>query len=131
MAKWYVDFVRSIIHCLSRYQVMIVNVNPFETSYDENLHAMKFASLTREVMVNPAPAATHTIGKTVGKTIKKLGPMTLSHPDLAPNKFTRKVTLSIGGQGNNKKPTDRVVSIVEGIHMILVLKIIANTLYRG
>lgn len=93
---------------------MVVNVNPYETGYDENVHAMKFASLTREILVNPAPAATHTIGKTVGKSIKKLGPMTLSHPDLVPVQHTRKVTLPMSAQAGSKRAADRVVSIVEG-----------------
>jgi len=31
-------------------QVMIVNVNPYETGYDENTHVMKFSAVAKGVM---------------------------------------------------------------------------------
>ena len=32
---------------------MIVNVNPYDTGFDENSHVMKFAALAREVYTAP------------------------------------------------------------------------------
>ncbi|KAF7978877.1 hypothetical protein HWV62_44367 [Athelia sp. TMB] len=36
--------------------VMIVNVNPHDTGFDENAHVMRFAALAREVLTTPAAA---------------------------------------------------------------------------
>jgi len=33
---------------------MIVNVNPYDTGFDENTHVMRFAALAREVTTNVA-----------------------------------------------------------------------------
>lgn len=100
---------------------MIVNVNPYDTGYDENSHVMKFAALAREVYVTPAPAPIHRAptvgpGKTVGSKIKGLGPLTLSHPDIAPTRVTntRKVTISLGGPGTGRKATDAILEVQEG-----------------
>ncbi|KAJ7596754.1 kinesin-like protein [Mycena floridula] len=97
--------------------VMIVNVNPYDTGYDENSHVMRFAALAREVYVTPAPAPVQRIpvgpGKAVGKTIKSLGPLTLSHPDIAPKQITRKVTITLGGPGAGKQTGDAVLQVVE------------------
>lgn len=92
---------------------MIVNVNPYDTGYDENSHVMKFAALTREVYVTPAPAPVHTPGpgKLTGNTIKTLGPMTLSGHDMAPRpNVTRKVTIP----GLGKRPKNTILEVVEG-----------------
>ena len=89
---------------------MIVNVNPYDTGYDENSHVMRFAALAREVYVTPALAPVHrlpnglkAIGKTAGTTIKDLGPLTLKDPEIVPKPHRRKVTVSIGGAGSGKK----------------------------
>lgn len=34
---------------------MIVNVNPYDTGFDENSHVMKFSALAKEVTTNVAP----------------------------------------------------------------------------
>lgn len=97
---------------------MIVNVNPYDTGYDENSHVMKFAALAREVLINPTPAPLQRApvgpGKLVGSKIKGLGPLTLSHPDIAPNRITRKVTISLGGPATGLNTIDTVLEVVEG-----------------
>ncbi|KAF9015039.1 P-loop containing nucleoside triphosphate hydrolase protein [Cyathus striatus] len=99
--------------------VMIVNVNPYDTGYDENSHVMKFAALAREVYVTPAPAPMQRIpvingpGKLQGNKIKQLGPLTLKGADIAPNPYRRKVTLSLGGIQSGNKPTEAVLEVLE------------------
>ncbi|KAG5648238.1 hypothetical protein DXG03_006196 [Asterophora parasitica] len=101
-------------------QVMIVNVNPYDTGYDENSHVMRFAALAKEVYITPAPAPVHRFaggmkgpGKTNGTTIKELGPMALKDPEIAPNPYRRKVTISMGGPGSGKKPAEAVMEVLE------------------
>ncbi|KAF5392517.1 hypothetical protein D9757_002193 [Collybiopsis confluens] len=100
--------------------VMIVNVNPYDTGYDENSHVMKFAALAREVYVNPLPAPVHRApaptvgpGKTIGKMIKKLGPLTLNDPEIAPQPFRRKVTISMGGESGGRKASEAILEVLE------------------
>lgn len=98
---------------------MIVNVNPYDTGYDENSHVMKFAALAREVYVTPAPAPLQRVpvvgpGAMHGKKIKNLGPLTLSDPDIAPRPFTRKVTISMNGPEHGKKPVEAILEVREG-----------------
>jgi kinesin family protein 20 len=98
---------------------MIVNVNPYDTGYDENSHVMKFASLAREVYVTPAPAPVHRVpvvgpGSSQGKKIKQLGPLTLKDPDIHPRPYTRKVMISIGGHDSGRKPVDAILEVCEG-----------------
>lgn len=104
---------------------MIVNVNPYDTGYDENSHVMKFAALAREVYVNPAPAPVQRApmvgpGKTTGKIIKTLGPMTLNDPEMAPKPFTRKVTISMDGNNNGRKYSEAVLEVLEGQFRLFV-----------
>lgn len=98
---------------------MIVNVNPYDTGYDENSHVMKFAALAREVYMTPTPAPLHRPlvgpGKTHGSKIKELGPLLLKDPDIAPNPYRRKVTLPMGKPGSGKKVSEAVLEVLEGI----------------
>ncbi|TFK76778.1 kinesin-domain-containing protein [Pluteus cervinus] len=96
--------------------VMIVNVNPYDTGYDENSHVMKFAALAREVYVTPAPAPLQRI-----PTIQPTGPQgsrvkeavrLFSNPPV-PQPQRRKVTISIGGPGSGRKPSETVLEVVE------------------
>ena len=98
---------------------MIVNVNPYDTGYDENSHVMKFSALAREVYITPAPAPVQRApvvgsGKPQGKTIKQLGPMTLKDPGIVPKPFRRKVTISTGGPGSGRKASEQVLEVLEG-----------------
>ena len=98
---------------------MIVNVNPYDTGYDENSHVMKFAALAREVYVTPAPAPLQRVpvvgpGNLHGKKIKQLGPLTLKDPEIIPRPYTRKVNFSMGGYDSGKKPIEAILEVREG-----------------
>ena len=42
--------LRSLIHLLTLcVQVMIVNMNPYDTGFDENAHVMRFSAVAREI----------------------------------------------------------------------------------
>ncbi|CAA7258737.1 unnamed protein product [Cyclocybe aegerita] len=98
--------------------VMIVNVNPYDTGYDENSHVMKFAALAREVYTTPAPAPVQRVpatvgpGKLHGNKIKNLGPLSLSDPEIIPYPYSRKVTISVGNKGG-KKPVEAILEVRE------------------
>jgi kinesin family protein 20 len=92
-------------------QVMIVNVNPYDTGYDENSHVMKFAALAREVYVTPAPAPVQRLpaaGKAPGLGGKRLPTTATSQP------YRRKVTISTGGPGSGRKASEAVLEVLEG-----------------
>jgi len=102
---------------------MIVNVNPYDTGYDENSHVMKFAALTREVYVTPAPAPLQRVpvvgpGNHKGKKIKQLGPLTLKDPEIIPRPYTRKVNFSMGAHDSGKKPVEAILEVREGKSLI-------------
>jgi kinesin family protein 20 len=98
---------------------MIVNVNPYDTGYDENSHVMKFAALAREVYTTPTPAPLYRLpagpGKAHGMKIKELGPLMLKDPEIAPNPYRRKVTIPMGGHGSGRKPSEAILEVLEGI----------------
>ncbi|TCD62039.1 hypothetical protein EIP91_007534 [Steccherinum ochraceum] len=76
---------------------MIVNINPYDTGYDENSHVMKFAALAREVATSAPtaiPRPVPTAKATAGAKSKAAAP---SH--------TRKVTLSLSGPGRKASET--------------------------
>ncbi|EKM83490.1 hypothetical protein AGABI1DRAFT_50654 [Agaricus bisporus var. burnettii JB137-S8] len=92
--------------------VMIVNVNPYDTGYDENSHVMKFSALAREVYIANAPAPVQKVpsidaGKPLGQKFKGLNPMAINDPDVIPNPFRRKVTITMG------KKNDAVLEVLE------------------
>ncbi|KZT23854.1 kinesin-domain-containing protein [Neolentinus lepideus HHB14362 ss-1] len=91
--------------------VMIVNVNPYDTGYDENSHVMKFAAAAREVCTNPVPAPLHRAPSPMKRSQQK---PTQTRPGLhgigfAPNR--RKVTLS--SVGVDRKVSKTQLEIVE------------------
>ena len=84
---------------------MIVNVNPYDTGFDENVHVMKFAALAREVCTVPATNAARappspTKPKTNGVRASVNGP------------HRRTVTLSFGGAG--RKASEAHLEVLEG-----------------
>lgn len=92
---------------------MIVNVNPYDTGYDENSHVMKFAALAKEIYITNTPAPVHKMssigpGKLQGQKFKDLNPLIMNDPDVNPNPFTRKVTLTMG------KKKETVLEVLEG-----------------
>ncbi|KAI0032497.1 P-loop containing nucleoside triphosphate hydrolase protein [Vararia minispora EC-137] len=71
--------------------VMIVNVNPYDTGFDENSHVMKFAALAKEVHT-PAPIQ-HPFPRIASPTKVSGIPQAPRH---------RQVTLSTGGREGRK-----------------------------
>ncbi|EJF66398.1 kinesin-domain-containing protein [Dichomitus squalens LYAD-421 SS1] len=85
--------------------VMIVNVNPYDTGFDENVHVMKFAALAREVATTPAQAVSR-IPPSPTKSRVPSGPG--ARPS-APHR--RKVTISLGGPG--RKVSEAHLEVLE------------------
>ncbi|KIJ21477.1 hypothetical protein PAXINDRAFT_123270 [Paxillus involutus ATCC 200175] len=87
--------------------VMIVNVNPYDTGFDENSHVMKFSALAREVStaVNNAPLPRVQASPT------KRSALTKPAPAGPPRGVTRKVTISSFGPG--KKLSEAHLEVLE------------------
>lgn len=87
---------------------MIVNVNPYDTGFDENSHVMKFSALAREIstVVNNAPVPRVHSSPTKPSATTKPGPSGL------PRAITRKVTISSFGPG--KKLSEAHKEVLEG-----------------
>ncbi|RPD81655.1 kinesin-domain-containing protein [Lentinus tigrinus ALCF2SS1-7] len=82
--------------------VMIVNVNPYDTGFDENVHVMKFAALAREVCTNPAAAVSRI----------PPSPTKLKANGIRPSSsHRRKVTISLSGPG--KKASEAHLEVLE------------------
>lgn len=86
---------------------------------------MKFAALAREVHITPAPAPVHRIpvigpGKTQGNKIRRLGPLTLKDPDIVPHPYSRKVHISMGGNGKGKVAAEAILEVLEGADFLLI-----------
>ncbi|KAI0095294.1 P-loop containing nucleoside triphosphate hydrolase protein [Irpex rosettiformis] len=80
--------------------VMIVNVNPYDTGYDENSHVMKISAIAREVATTASTAVARAVS-TIPKSKESLGSSRGS--DVAPHR--RKVTISTGGPGQSQNET--------------------------
>ncbi|KAI5119917.1 hypothetical protein M0805_000882 [Coniferiporia weirii] len=87
--------------------VMIVNVNPYDTGFDENSHVMRFAALAREVTTAPATAPLKTSVQPVQPPVRH---GTVARKVQAPQR--RKVTISTGG-GGARKASEAHLEIVE------------------
>ncbi|KAF9243827.1 kinesin-domain-containing protein [Melanogaster broomeanus] len=87
--------------------VMIVNVNPYDTGFDENSHVMKFSALAREVstVINNAPIARVQASPTKRSAVTKPVPVG------SPYGVTRKVTISSFGPG--KKLSEAHLEVLE------------------
>lgn len=87
--------------------VMIVNVNPYDTGFEEISHVMKFSALAREVstVVNNAPLPR------LQSSPNKLGLHVGLNPSRIPRGVVRKVTISSIGPG--KKVSEAQLTILE------------------
>jgi hypothetical protein len=95
---------------------MIVNVNPYDTGFDENSHVMKFAALAREVYTTPAYAPVQRIppsspAKAAARGSKTGPPVTGRYGEFTP--VRRKVTISTGGPG--RKYSEAHLEVLEGM----------------
>lgn len=104
---------------------MIVNVNPYDTGFDENSHVMRFSALARDVATTtqrilpprPPPAAKSSGLATAGRMGQGLsasiGPggtaPTKDDRGTGPTRTARKVRLSEG------TPAETVLEVVEGM----------------
>lgn len=89
-------------------QVMIVNVNPYDTGFDENSHVMRFAALAREVCTAPAtaiPRAVSTLSKDKGVPAART-----RGSEMGPHR--RQVTISTAGPG--RKASEAHLEVLEG-----------------
>jgi kinesin family member 20 len=98
---------------------MIVNVNPYDTGFDENSHVMKFAALAREVYTLKGaqrdPSPTKPVLGSVSNAKKR--ELEVAHPSLVNSKTTkRKVTIE--GRDKGRK-TETVLEIFEGCFVCL------------
>jgi len=106
---------------------MIINVNPFDTGYDENSHVMRFAALAREVYISPAPAPVQYMPpfpapnptKVQGIKTKEFGP--LAPKDQNALSQRRQVTISIGSPGKGRKANEAIVEVFEGTQPPLLI----------
>jgi kinesin family member 20 len=92
-------------------QVMIVNVNPYDTGYDENSHVMKFAALAREVHITPHTAPIHKTPAVLN--VKQQNSKARTYTS------TRRVTISVEGEG--RVQNDTVLEVLEGGASLLSL----------
>jgi len=93
---------------------MIVNINPYDTGFEENSHVMKFSALAREVSttVNNAP---------IPRVQTNLSKRSAFNSAL-PRAVTRKVTIS--SVLPNKKVSEAHLEVLEGVslHFIVYLQ---------
>jgi kinesin family member 20 len=93
---------------------MIVNVNPYDTGFDENSHVMKFAALAREVYTTPAYASVQRVPSSPPKAARgrrMAPPVTGRHGEFTP--VRRQVTISTGGPG--RKYSEAHLEVLEGM----------------
>lgn len=98
----------------SNAQVMIVNVNPYDTGFDENSHVMKFAALAREVYTTPAQAPIQRAPSPtkIGHATK---PSMVARPNIKAPSNRRQVTIA---SGTGKKYSEAHLEVLEGIFVI-------------
>lgn len=101
---------------------MIVNVNPYDTGFDENSHVMKFAALAREVYTTPAHAPVQRVIRPSSPTKAGYGSK-IGHPGTGTGTGAgrnvafapparRQVTISTVGPG--KKFSEAHLEVLEG-----------------
>lgn len=79
---------------------MILNVNPFDTGFDENSHVMKFAALAREVSTTRKPAPPGKKGSSLANSTSRKS-----------EQRRRKVTISMGKPG---RQSEALLEVLEG-----------------
>lgn len=88
---------------------MIVNVNPYDTGYDENSHVMKFSALAREVCTT-APTAVSRAIPVAAQRQPTFGQNKTRVSDVVPHR--RKVTISTGA---GKALNETHLEVLEGL----------------
>ncbi|KAL0950760.1 hypothetical protein HGRIS_007528 [Hohenbuehelia grisea] len=91
--------------------VMIVNVNPYDTGYDENAHVMRFAALAKEVYVSPTQAAVQRFPGSIFNAMKPESSTAVPAKKIG-GRTTRKVTVETA-TGPGRKPSEAILEVVE------------------
>lgn len=89
-------------------QTMIININPYDTGFDENSNVMKFAALAREVSTAAPTQRVPATGRV--KTPATTGNLQSA---IRNGSHHRKVLLSTDGQGD-RKSSETQLDVVEG-----------------
>jgi kinesin family member 20 len=102
---------------------MIVNVNPYDTGFDENTHVMRFAAVAREVHITAAPAPVRSLPVPAApKPPSKKAP---AFPTLIPPKAKevrrRQVIVTSGGTGGRVVSHTRLEVLEGASHNFLIL----------
>jgi len=100
---------------------MIININPYDTGFDENAHVMRFAALAREVTTNQ-PTGLPAFGTSRGPSFLPPSNAASRAPSrlagartLQTSTNTRRVMLSLGGNGRGGRGSvNTVVNVIEG-----------------
>lgn len=127
-AELWVDLNRRFSHfnklTIRSHKVMIVNVNPYDTGFDENSHVMRFSALARDVATTTTrvpprvPPTTKSSGMGMSGRAASVVPAkpdrmsagsSDGRPSLGPVRTARKVRLSEG------TPAEAVLEVVEGM----------------
>jgi kinesin family protein 20 len=87
---------------------MIININPYDTGFDENSNVMKFAALAREVSTAAPTQRVPPTGR--AKTPTTMGSLRSAR---ASGSHRRKVLLSTNGRGD-RKSNETQLDVVEG-----------------
>jgi hypothetical protein len=76
---------------------MIVNINPYDTGFEENSHVMKFSALAREVSttVNNAPVPRIQPNSSKRSTVGSALPRKVTISSLLPNKKVSEAHLEV------------------------------------
>jgi kinesin family member 20 len=95
----------STVHEADPAQTVIININPYDTGFDENSNVMKFAALAREVSIAAPTQRVPPTGR--AKAPGNMGNLqsTGSHH--------RKVLLSAYGRGD-RQSSETQLDVVEG-----------------
>lgn len=121
-------------------QVMIININPYDTGFDENSHVMRFAAIAREVTTSTAttggaPKVTSFLppSHAASRAPSRLKHTRAGVPALDTSvrqPVARKVVLSLGSSsgpefrrgGEGARPSvNTVVDVIEGDLLVLAL----------
>ena len=86
---------------------MIININPYDTGFDENSNVMKFAALAREVSTAAPTQRVPPTGR--AKTPTTMGNL----PSARTSGSHRKVLLFTNGRGD-RKSSETQLDVVEG-----------------
>lgn len=108
--------------------VMIVNVNPYDTGYDENSHVMKFAALAREVCTTAPTAVSRALPSLPPHLLQQARMKSLAGAgrasDIVPHR--RKVTISIGGRGGRVVSETHLEVLEGGGFLVLPRSVLAH-----